>query len=808
MDKLRQDLRYAIRQLMKHRGFTAIAVLTLALGIGANTVMFSVVDALFLSPPPGVHEPEDVKRIYIVRDEGNMRTTEGGPGMYADMRDIRTGSRAFSSVAGQTWPGDMDLGRGESARQVTGLVVTGSYFQTLGARPALGRFFGPVEDTIPASFVTVVSHSFWENRLGANPEAIGQQIRLSGDMYTIVGVAPEHFRGIDTDAVDVWLPASAARGEDFLTDRNYIGLNLFGRLAPGVQPERAIAEASAAMRHAASEFEQLDPTPSIILGPLNSELGPHRSQTGTVSLWLGLVTGLVLLIACANVANLLLSRATQRRREIAVRIAIGAGRRRLLRQLLTESVFLALLGGVGALLLTLWSTELIALFPLPPLPSLLDVRILGFTLGVSVLTGIVFGILPTLQASRFNLLPALRDGAPSEGSSRSRVRSGLLIVQVAISLVLLVAAGLLVRSLAEARSVELGLDAGNLLYASVDLEDAGYADDAANAFLDRALQRILALPGVVAADVAAFEPLGGSAMALGAEAPGREPEYDGEGPYANFVGPDFFQATGSAVLTGRAFTDADREGGAPVVILNERMANLYWPAGDALGECLEITDGVCSQVVGVVESIRHDTLDEEPVPKYYIPLSQQAGRGAWSGKTIILRTSGDPEDMIVDVRRSIQGLAANLPFVSVIPVTSLIAPDLRPYRLGATLFSLFGVLALLLASIGLYGVVTFTVVRQTREIGVRIALGAGRTDVLRLVVARAMAVTFVGVLIGLAGAFAVTRFMESLLYGVEVIDPVTFASVPLILLTVALIAAYIPARRAARVDPMVALRAE
>jgi predicted permease len=809
METLLQDFRYAARTLCRSPGFTAVAVLTLALGIGANTTMFGVLDALFLSPPPEVHEPDRVKRIYIVRDEGNMQSPGGGPGSYPDYRDLRAGARSFSGVAGQFSPRDMSLGRGESAEQITGAIVTGGYFPTLGTRPARGRFFGPAEDSIPAAPVAVVSHAFWRNRFEGSPEAIGREIFLEGKVYTVVGVAPEHFHGIDNEPTDVWVPTAIAQGEDFLTNRNFIGLRLFGRLAPGSPVERATAEAAAVLRNAAESAEHLDPTPRVILASVKEALGPHRSQTATTALWLALVTGIVLLIACANVANLLLARATRRRREIGIRLALGAGPARLIGQLLTESMVLALLGGAAAVLVTAWSASLIRLFPLPPIPSLIDGRMLAFTFGASVLTGVLFGLLPALQASRVSLVPALKDGSPSGGPSRSRARLALLVGQMALSLVLLIGAGLLVRSAMEAQSVNSGMDVDRLLYVSVDLGDASYEAPAQEAFMTRALERLRALPGIARADLAQYAPLGGNAYAMRVEVPGLEsrPEFEGGGPYVNFVGPDFFQTVGTPVLRGRAFTETDREGGPPVVVVNQRMADLYWPAGDALGGCMQIGDDACTEVVGVTQNIKHRLL-EEAIPNYYIPVAQQAGRGAWSSKTIILRTRGEPSAMIGEVQRAVQGLDPNLPFVSVLPATELLGPALQPFRLGATLFSLFGVLALVLAAIGLYGLVAFTVAQQTHEIGVRIALGAGRGDVLRLVVSRAMAFTLVGVGIGMAGAVGVTRFMQSLLYGVDTLDAVTFVAVPFLLITVALTASYLPARRATRVDPMVALRAE
>jgi predicted permease len=755
-----------------------------------------------------VFEPDRIARIYVVRDSGMVTTPSGGPGSYPDYANLRRDAGAFTSVAGQFSPTRVSLGRGEGARQVSKAAVTGGYFPTLGTRPALGRFFGPAEDTVPASHVAVVSYAFWRDHFAGASDALGREIFLDGKTYTVIGVAPEHFRGLDSERVDVWVPTAATEGERFLTMTGFIGLNLFGRLADGVPAERAAAEAATVLRHAAEADERLDPTPEVILGPVQVARGPNRSQTASISLWLVLVTGTVLLIACANVANLLLARATRRRREFAVRTAIGAGRARLVRQLFTESMLLALLGGAAALVIVFWSTELIRLFPLPPLPALIDMRVLAFAFGISVLTGLLFGLVPALQASRTDVDLALRDGASAEGPARTRTRALLLVAQVALSMILLVGAGLLVRSARAVRSVDLGLDADRLLYVSVDVGSIGYKAAARDAFLADGLERIRALPGVVGADVTQFAPFSGWAMGIGFEIPGREElPRGGEGPYAEFIGPDFFRTAGTPLLRGRAFTDADVETSSPVVVVNQSFAELYWPGDEALGECLEMGDVPCVEIVGVVKDILHRPLDNA-VPKLYIPLTQQAGRGAWGPKAIVLRTTGAPNTMTAQVRSMVQSLAPELPYVSVTPATDLLGPALQPFRLGATLFSTFAMLALVLAAVGLYGVVAFTVAQRTREIGIRIALGAAGGDVLRLVISRTMRLALVGTVVGVGGAVAVARLMRGLLYGVEPLDGVTFLVVPLLLIAIALLASYVPARRATRVDPMIALRAE
>jgi predicted permease len=424
---------------------------------------------------------------------------------------------------------------------------------------------------------------------------------------------------------------------------------------------------------------------------------------------------------------------------------------------------------------------------------------------------VLFGLVPALQSSKTDLAGALRSGTAGAGRARSRTRAALLVAQVALSLVLLIGAGLLVRSLAKAQAVDLGIALDRLLYISVDLGDVGYSDAAQDAFRERAVERLAAMPGIARVSTANFAPLSGVGMTMGGLAtPGREtlPEAE-EGPYSVPVGPDYFQTTGTPLLRGRAFSAADREGSAPVMVVNQTLADLYWPAGDAVGACLTIGKGdetgppPCTEVIGVTKDIRHRPLELAP-PKYYVPLAQTKS----SGRVIILRTRGEPQAMVEQVRGVVQNLAPGLPFVSVTPATEKVAPALRPFRLGAMLFSLFGALALLLAAVGLYGVVAFTVAQQTREIGVRIALGAATGDVLRLVIVRTMVFVLLGVAIGMAGALGVTRFMEGLLYGVETLDAPTFVAVPLLLLAVALLAAYLPARRATRMDPMVALRAE
>lgn len=814
MRGLLQDLRYTFRSLARGPAFTAVAVATLALGIGATTTMFGVVDTLFLSPPAGVRDADDLRRIYVVRRAGMVTTPDGGPGSYVDYEALRDRARGFSAVATFGSVSSVDYGLGERAEQIKGQMVSREYFDLLGVRPVHGRFFLADEDTDAAARSVVLSHAFWRSEFGGDRSVLGETLLLNGESATVVGVAQEGFSGTETTPVDVWIPAAAAAPlglawEGWRTQPMAAAISFLGRLAHGAAPEQAAGSAATALRHAAEEIPELDPEPDVLLGPLNTARGPKRSEPASVALWLGFAVGLVLLIATANVANLLLARATRRNREVAIRLSLGVSRGRLVRQFLTESLVLALLGGSAALLVALWGAELVRQFPLPPAASGINPRMLGFTFAVALGTGLFFGLAPALRAVRTDVVTGLKDGNPSGGLGRGRLRAALVAAQVTFAFVALVGAGLFVRSFDRVLSIDAGVDLDQVAVVTIDLGKAGYDAAGQQAFYDEALERLRSLPGVERASLARVTPFDGWSMGIGFSVPGREDlKVEGPGPYVNYVSEDYFRTVGMPIVEGRPFDARDREGAAPAVILNEAMAQVVAPEGGALGSCIaileQVGEGGCTEVVGIATNRRHRLLDEDIVPYIIRPWRQYPAQAS----SLLVRTHGDPSAALGMLRSAVHGLAPDLPYVGAQPLEGLVDSDLLPHRIGATLSTLFGALALALAAIGLYGVLAYIVAERTREIGVRRSLGARHAHVIRFVVRRAMVPVALGLATGIVAALAGTRLLAAMLHDVAPRDTAAFGAAAVVLLAVALLASYVPARRAARVDPMIALRAE
>ncbi len=814
MDTLLQDLRYAFRMLLKTPTLTVAAIVCLGLGIGANSAIFGIVDRLLFRPPAHVRDAAGIQRIYFAHSHPTFGNYTNSTTSFRVFHALEGPSSVFASVAA-VWGADVSFGRGPEAQQVRAQLVSASYFPLLGVQPALGRFFGPDEDRLGGPTVAVLGYAFWHHQFADDSTVLGRDLDLGRGRYTVVGVAPDRFTGVGLEPVDVWLPirpaGEALMGTPWLTEKGYYWIQTIARLAPTTGPAQAEGEATLAYRrNAAADGERADSNTRVLLGPIQQARGPAGSVDAKVATWVAAVAMIVLLIACANVANLLLARAVQRQREIAVRLALGAGRGRLARQLLTESALLAVAGGGAAVLVALWVGPLLRALLLPAVPDLrtaVDGRVLAFTAGLAALTGLLSGLAPAIQASRPDLAVALKAGAGEGRYQHSRTRTGLLIAQVALTLMLLAGAGLFVRSLRNVRAIDIGMEVDRLLVASMDLRSANYPRKEINALYDRMLERVRALPGVTDAAVTIGNPFGWS-FATDLKVPGLDslPRSPGGGPYINYVSPDYFSTLGMTIKRGRGFTAEDRHGGAQVAVVGEAMARRFWPTADPIGRCLLIAERECSQVVGIVADAKRDAVIEEAQTQYYVPLAQWPDEN--SVTAMYVRTAGSPDQMAAAVRREMQSAAPDLPFAQVQPLADVIAPQLRPWRMGSLMFSLFGALALALAAVGLYGVLAYSVTQRTHEIGVRIALGAERRNVLGLVIGHGLRVVGIGVLIGAVGAIAGGRALKALLYGVSPADPLVLAAVALVLLTVALAASWLPARRATKVDPMVALRYE
>jgi len=808
MDTLLADLRYALRTFARSPALVAAAVVCLALGIGANATIFGVVDTLlFRPPPPHVQNPERVVRLYFRRRLPPFGTTTSSITGYPLYTLMRESAPAFDALAAYTYSQSASLGRGVDARRVRVVLASASYFPLLGARSALGRFYSADEDRLGGPAVVVLGYGFWRAAFQGDSGILGRQLQLGRGSYTVVGVAPERFTGVNLENVDAWVPLTGAAtelmGPGSLNRGSYF-LEIIGRLGPGGR-EAAEREATRAFR-AEDMYSHGDSNAVALLGPVQHARGPEMSQNARVSLWLSAVSVIVLLVACANVANLLLARALQRQREIAVRLALGAARLRLARQLVTESVLLALAGGCAALLVSLWAGPVIRAFLLPDMPALaaaVDGRVLLFTGGVALLTGFLAGWVPALQVGRADLTPALKAGAREGRYRPSRLRSALLVGQVALTVTLIVGAGLFARSLRNVEGQNFGFDPVHTLLATMDLRAAGYRSTEISQLNLKMLARIDALPGVEAAAATIGHPFGW-ATGCSVSVPGRDsiPQLPAGGPYCQRVTPGYFAAMGTPVH-GRAFTPADRD--APVAIVNETMARLLWPGESAIGKCFVGSDRRCAEIVGVVPDARRFSAVEDASMHFYVPFADDSSAFITA---LVVRARGRPEDLVAPVRAAMQETAANLPYAAVAPLADLVAPSIRPWRLGTTMFGVFAGLALVLAAVGLYGVLSYTVAQRSHEIGIRMAMGARRGNVLGLMVGQGVRIAALGAGIGALAALAGGRVLSSLLYGVSPRDPLVLLGAAVIPLVVAAIASYVPARRAAKVDPVVALRYE
>jgi putative ABC transport system permease protein len=807
-----QDMRYAVRMLLKSPGFTLVTILALALGIGANTAIFSVVNAVLLRPLPY----PTAERLAILSEWSqqvpNMSVS------YPNFLDWREQNQVFEQIAAFRGAGYILTGAGEPER-ISAQEVSASFFPVLGASPAMGRNFAPAEDQPGGNRTAIISYGLWQRRFGANPEIIGQNLMLNNESYTVIGVLPATFQF--QAQVDLYVPVGLQA--DKMTDRgNHPGLYVLGLLKPGVTVEQARTDIKGLAERLAQAYPKSNGGNSATVALLQD----FATRNIRAALFVLLASvGFVLLIACANVANLLLARAASRSKEIAIRTALGAGRWRLVRQLLTESVMLSCLGGALGLLLAAWGIDLLLAAVSGSLPPVLtsniglDTRVLVFTLLISVLTGLLFGLAPAIQVSKSNLNESLKEGGRSStgGASRQRVRNILVASEVALSLLLLVGSGLLIKSFLNLSQSDIGFDPDNVLTMRISLPEARYKENEQVAnFFQQLMQRVEHLPGVESAGLVRGLPMNGG-IESGITVEGHEITSTKDTVVAvNMTATaGYFRAMNIPLVKGRAFTDQDRTGAPDVVLIDEMLAAQFFPTEDPIGKRLKLGDYESRmpwmQIVGVVKHVKHYGPAETPRVEIYRPYFQiPQTPDARYGRSMVLavRSGTDTASLTTAVRNAVFEIDKDQPVSSVQTMSEIVAASVAPQKFATWLLGLFAGSALLLAALGIYGVMAYSVTQRTHEIGVRMALGAGRGDVLKLIVTQGMRLALIGVGAGLVGAFAVTRVMSSLLFGVTATDPLTYGVVTLLLTTVALLACLIPARKATRVDPMVALRYE
>jgi putative ABC transport system permease protein len=794
------DLLYALRMMSKHRLFTGVVLLALALGIGANTAIFSVVNAVVLRPLP-YRDPEQL--VTILHDGAK-------PVAPANYFDVAQQSQSFESIAAAQWWEPNLTGRDEP-EHLRGLQLTARMFQVLGVNPVLGRTFNPAEDQPGREHVVVLSHRLWQRRFGGDPNIVNQQITLSGEGYTVIGVMPPEFQFAPFWATnaELWSPLNLGPRA---TNRGGQSLRVFARLKAGTTRSAAQAEVATIFRRLEEEYPEANKGLALAVESLHEQV---VGKTRPALLILFGAVSFVLLIACANVANLMMARATSRQKEIALRTALGASSTRIARQLLTESVLLGLLGGALSLVLSAVGMRvLLALGPssLPRLDTIrLDLPTLSFTLGISILTGLLFGLAPVLQTRKWNWQESLKESTRGSSAGRKRVnaRRFLVISEVALALMLLVGGGLMVRSFARLRAVDPGFAPDHLLTMTVSVAGSAHSTPEKRiAFFNELSQRVNSLPGVQAAGAINHLPLAGDMWTVPFLVEGRPAPAPGEkqGAVYRVIRPDYFRAMGATLLKGRDFTTHDTEQSPPVVIINEPFARRHWPNEDPLGKRIRVADeDILREIVGVVKALKQDQWTGEPNLEMYSPYLQSPFPSAL---TLVVRSNGDPSALVGAIENQVWSIDKNLPISDIKPMNEVIAGAIEQHRFNLFLLGLFAAVALLLAVVGIYGVMSESVSSRTHEIGVRMALGARPADVLRMVVRQGMSLAVIGIAIGLVGAFWLTQFMSKLLYEVSPTDSFTFLLIPLVLALVVLCACLIPARRATRVDPLVALRYE
>lgn len=816
LETLAQDFRYGVRLILKNKTVTFVVVLSLALGIGANAAIFSLINTYLLRSLP-VKEAQDLVSIFTNEREspGNLEVS------HLNFIDFREQNQVFSDMLAYA-PVALSLTGGEQAERINGQIVTGNYFDLLGVRATVGRTFLPEEDKVPGGHpVAVLSHSFWESRYGSDRQVVGKTIRLNRNEFTIIGVASPDFRGTDLGkGPDLWVPMmmypQVSPGSDRYNTRRVLFLSMIGRLKPGVN----IQQAQAAMTNLAGQLEQAYPDDNegrgVRLIPLlEARMDPDGEGTlyRVSGLLMGIV-GIVLLISCANVANLLLARSSARYKEIAIRLAIGASRARLIRQLLTESVLLSLVGGLVGLFLAwigkdlLWSLSPLGIGAGEVEPEI-EGRVLLFTFLISILSGVIFGLVPSLQASKPDIVAALK-GEIRKSPRRSLIfglQKSMVIFQVMLCMVSLVCAGLFLKSLRNAQAVNTGFEKENILMVSFDLGLEGYDKTKGQMFYQQLVENVQRLPGVKSAVIASDRPFGegfyrtvyaGEQVLANSSAKGTLVR-------RNVVGPEYFETLGIPLVRGRNFSKTDAMDAPKVVVINEAMADYFWPNVDAVGQKLKLYgDQQYREVVGITKNTNINRLGEEPRPYLFLPLLQDYP----AESTLFIHTTSSPRGILTAVRREANLLDSGLPLLNVQTLQDLIEETLSTARTGAMLLGAFGILALLLATIGIYGVVAYSVSQRTREIGMRIALGAQNSHVIKLVLVQGMIPIIAGVVFGVFVSLNLTRLITNLLYGVSALDPATFGVAALALIVVSLLASYLPARKATKIEPLRALRLE
>lgn len=801
MQTFRQDLRYGFRMLARKPSFTMAAIITLAAGIGLNVAIFSIINSILLRPLP-YKEPERLVQVWETYQPDEMASGSASPNNFLDWKNQAQSFEGLSAI--NLW-GYSLTGTSETT-EVFSMQVTTDFFALLGVAPQLGRAFLPEEDQPDKQYVVVISHGFWQERFGGDTNIIGKPIKLDNDTYTVIGVLRPDFRQSELFTnyrAEIWVPLVLNPAAN---DRGRHHLRVLGRLKPGITIEQAQSD----MTTIARQLEQAYPTTNTDRGVNLVPL--HEHATGSIRwalLLLQCATGFVLLIACTNVANLLLSRVTAREKEMAIRSALGASAWRIVRLLLSESLVLALVGGVVGFLIALWGIDLLVSIAPKNIPRLdeisLDWRVFSFTLALSFLTAIFFSLVPAWQATRINLNESLKEGGRS--ATRGQGSRGMLVVaEIALTLVLLVGSGLLLRSLIQLQNVDLGFNPENLLTMRVSLLDVNYPDrQRVTSFYEQVLARIEALPEVQSASVISTPPMVRiNNLWVSFEIEG-QPSDPGREPTAQYrlITPGYFHTMEIPVITGRAFTERDTRDTVQVAIINEGFARRHFPDTDPIGRKV-VVGRTKREIIGVVGNVRHHSPEEEAEAKVYVPHAQNP-RGT---VMVVVRTVSDPERVVREAQKAVWAGDSDAAVSNVATMNQALSDVIARPRFNVLLLSVFSVIALMLAAVGIYGVMSYGVAQRTREIGVRIALGAQASDVLKLVVGQGMKLALIGVATGLAGAVALTQLMSNLLYGVTATDPLTFAAVSGLMATVALLACYIPARRATRVDPMTALRYE